>query len=105
VALALQSAPQVLLEQRPPLAVCLAVHLHLELHLLAVLPHPSGPQQVVLVGLALQVLHPRLVLAVGLVVHLQPVPAVAVASLSGSKMHRVGGARWLQGAAAPRADE
>jgi hypothetical protein len=105
VALALQAMPQVVLERRPPLAVGSAAHLRLELHPLALLPQPLALQQAVLVALALQVLLPRLVLVVGLVVHLLPVLAVAVASVWGSKMHRVGGARSLQGAAAPRVDE
>jgi hypothetical protein len=97
--------PQVVLGQRPHLAVGLAAHLRLELHPLVLLPKPLALQQAVLVALVLQVLLPRLVLAVGLVVHLLPVPAVVVASVWGSKMHRVGGARSLQGAAAPRVDE
>jgi hypothetical protein len=103
-ALGLQAAPQVPLEQHP-LPVGLAAHLRLAPQPLAVQLQPLGPQQVVLAALALQALLLRSVLVVGLVAHLPLVLAVAVASLSGSKRRRVGGARWLQGDGAPRVDE
>jgi hypothetical protein len=103
-ALVQQAVHQALIpHQAPPAGLVARLLLVLQQVVARLVVHPPlGLQALLLVALVLLAALLRLVLVVALVLPLQPVRAAVAASHLGSRILRVGGAGWLQGAAAPR---